>query len=157
MTMSKNTIIIKISTTVFQQPSSMHRAWVITSILSLVWAVLALAVITWDEKASMVSVFLVRTITSYPPKHEFPAVWSSSTVAAALHTDRRWATLAFTQGVARVSISFSLIMITMLLIVRVPMIMGSLTNTGSPELFGLCHSPGLHQVEPKSSCSLKVG
>ena len=46
----------------------------------------------------MVSVFLVRTISLYQPKFEFLAVWSSSTMAAAIHTDRRLATQVFTQA-----------------------------------------------------------
>ena len=78
--------------------------------------------------------------------------WSSSTVAAALHTDKRWATQAFAQGVAKASISLSFMTFTMWLIVGVPNIMGSLPqnliNLGLPGLFGLHCSPGLHPLEP---------
>ena len=108
----------------------------------------------------MVSVFLVKTISSYPPKFEFPAVWSSSTMAAALCMDRSCVTQAFTQGVARASISFSLITFMTCLIIGVPKITGTCTmksdKSGITGLFGPHHSPGFHPLEPIWPCSLKV-
>ena len=35
----------------------------------------------------------------YSSRPDSPVVWSSTIVAAALHTDKRWATLAFAQGI----------------------------------------------------------
>ena len=55
-------------------------------------------------------------------------VWSSTIVAAALHTDKRWATLAFAQGIAKASISlFSFMTFMTWLIVGVHKIMGILS------------------------------
>ena len=79
---------------------------------------------TREEKASMVSAFLVMTTSLYPLKLDFPVTWLSSTVAVALCTDRRWATQAFTDGIARASISISFITFTTWLIVGVPQIIG---------------------------------
>ena len=51
--------------------------------------------------------------------------WLSSTVDVGLHTDRRWATQAFANGITRTSISISFITFTTLLIVGVPRIIGT--------------------------------
>ena len=56
--------------------------------LALVWAHLN-GVYTQDKKASMVSVFLARTTSLYPPKFKFPVVGLFFTVVTALCTARR--------------------------------------------------------------------
>ena len=81
--------------------------------------------ITQEEKVSMVSVFLVMTTSWYLLSLDFPAAQLSSTVAVALHTDRRWATQASVQGVARTCISLYFMTFTIQLIVGVPRIMGT--------------------------------
>ena len=75
---------------------------------------------TQEEKASIVSAFLVTTTSSYSPGPDSPVTGSSSTVAAALHTNKRWATWAFAHSVAKTSISLSFMTFMMMLIVGVP-------------------------------------
>ena len=54
-------------------------------------------------------------------------VLSPTMVAAILHTDKRWATLAFAQGIAKASISLSFITLMMQLMVGVPKLIGILS------------------------------
>ena len=63
--------------------------------------------ITWEEKASIVSVFLVKTTSSYLIGSALFKVWSSTTVATALCMDNGCMTLAFAHGIAKASISLS--------------------------------------------------
>ena len=49
-------------------------------------------------------------------------------MAAALHTDKRWATLAFAQGVTKMTISLSFVTFMMQLMVGVHKIMGILST-----------------------------
>ena len=53
--------------------------------------------------------------------------WLSAIVAAALHTDKRWAILAFAKGIAKASIPLSFMTFMMWLIEGVPNIMGILS------------------------------
>ena len=103
-----------------------------------------------EEKASTVSVFFVTTTLSYSSKLGSSMVWSSAIVAALLHIDKRWATLAFAQGTAKASISLSFMTFKMQLIVGVPKIMGILSTKFNKSiwLFGLHYSPELHPLEP---------
>ena len=82
--------------------------------------------ITQEEKVSTVSIFYAMTTSLYPSKLDSPMFWSPTIVAAALHTDKRWATLAFAQDITKASISLSFMMFMMWLIVGVPKIMGIL-------------------------------
>ena len=58
----------------------------------------------------MVSVFLLKTTSSSPFELAVSVVSSSTTMAIAQCTDNRCATLAFSQGIAKVSISLSFMM-----------------------------------------------
>ena len=73
----------------------------------------------------MVYVFLVMTTSLYSHGLDFTAAWLSSTVAVALHTDRRWATWVFAHGIARASVSISFITLTTWLIMGVPRMTGT--------------------------------
>ena len=74
----------------------------------------------------MVSAFLVVMIPLYSLGSDFPATTlPSSFVSVAHQTVRSKATWAFTQGIAKASISFSLIAFMMWFIVGVPKIMGT--------------------------------
>ena len=66
------------------------------------------------------------TTSSYSSRSDSSVAWSSSTVAAALHTDNIWATLAFAKGITKASISLSFKTFMMWLIMGVPNIMGIL-------------------------------
>ena len=89
---------------------------------------------TREEKAPIVSIFFVKTTSSYLFKLALYAVLSTTTVAAAVHTDNRCATLAFPQGIAKASISLSFMMF---------MTWQTLFHLGLPGLSGPHHSPGL--------------
>ena len=80
--------------------------------------------ITHEEKASIVSVFLVKTTSLYSFGLALSEVWASSTVAAAQCTDKRCTTLVFAHGITKASISLSFMTFMMQHIVGVPKITG---------------------------------
>ena len=96
--------------------------------------------------------FLVKTTSLHPFGLALPEVWSSTTVATALHMDNRCTTLEFAHGVTKASFSLSFMTFTTQPIVGVPKIMGiHSANFDSPRMIrlsGLHHSPGLHPLEP---------
>ena len=71
--------------------------------------------------------FLVMTTSLYSSGLDSSVAWLSDIVAAALHTDKRWAPLAFTQGITKASISLSFMTFMRQLIMGVPNITGILS------------------------------